>query len=422
MNALQTLLREHKAGACVGVPSVCSSHPLVLEAALQVAGPNGAHALIEATANQVNQFGGYTGMTPAVFRRFMDDLAERAGISPERILLGGDHLGPTCWRGLGAADAMARSAVLVAEYVAAGFRKLHLDCSMSCADDPAVLSTQVIANRAADLCLAAERAWDVAGGAAPVYVIGTEVPTPGGATEALGVLQVTTPAAVDETLDAHRVAFAARGLDSVWPRVVALVVQPGVEFDHYKVVDYMPDRARALSARIEREETLVYEAHSTDYQTPAALRRLVRDHFAVLKVGPALTFALREALWALADIARELALPPEPSLKQSVLNAMRADPRHWRAYYADPNRETLDLQYSLSDRIRYYWNAPSVLRTNDELMSALERIDIPMTLVSQYLPAQYEAVRAGELEKRPRAMILHAIRRVLQHYTAACGV
>ncbi len=422
MNALQTLLREHKAGACVGIPSVCSSHPLVLEAALQVAGPNGAHALIEATANQVNQFGGYTGMTPALFRRFLDDLAERAGISPERILLGGDHLGPTCWRGLGTADAMARSAVLVDEYVAAGFRKLHLDCSMSCADDPAVLSTQVIANRAADLCLAAERAWGVAGGAAPVYVIGTEVPTPGGATEALGALQVTTPAAVDETLDAHRAAFAVRGLDSVWPRVVALVVQPGVEFDHYKVVDYMPERARALSVRIEREQALVYEAHSTDYQTPAALRRLVRDHFAILKVGPALTFALREALWALSDIARELSLPPEPPLKQSVLNVMRADPRHWRAYYADPNRETLDLQYSLSDRIRYYWNAPSVLRTTDELMRALERIDIPMTLVSQYLPAQYEAVRAGELEKRPRAMILHSIRRLLHHYTAACGV
>jgi len=422
MNALQTLLCEHKAGACVGVPSVCSAHPLVLEAALQDAGQNDGWVLIEATANQVNQFGGYTGMAPAVFRRFMDDLAQRVGVAPGRILLGGDHLGPTCWRGQGAADAMARSAALVDAYVAAGFRKLHLDCSMSCADDPAVLSTEVIANRAADLCLAAERAWGVAGGEAPVYVIGTEVPTPGGATEVLDVLEVTTPAAVDETLTAHRVAFAARGLDGVWPRVVALVVQPGVEFDHYKVVDYVPDRARALSTRIEREEALVYEAHSTDYQTPAALRCLVRDHFAILKVGPALTFALREALWSLSDIARELTLSPEPSLRQSVLNAMRADPRHWRAYYVDLNRETLDLQYSLSDRIRYYWNTPSVLRAIEELMSALERIDIPMTVLSQYLPAQYEAVRAGELEKQPRGMILHAIRRVLHQYTLACRV
>ena len=56
---------------------------------------------------------------------------------------------------------------------------------------------------------------------------------------------------------------------------------------------------------IEQYDRLIFEAHSTDYQTPAALAALVRDHFAILKVGPALTFALREALWALDCIERE---------------------------------------------------------------------------------------------------------------------
>ena len=106
----------------------------------------------------------------------------------------------------------------------------------------------------------------------------------------------------DRTLDAHRAALGTQA-GPAWARVVALVVQPGVEFDHHKVIDYAARRRRAqLARRIESEPGLVYEAHSTDYQTPAALAALVRDHFAILKVGPGVTFALRAALWALADI------------------------------------------------------------------------------------------------------------------------
>ena len=51
---------------------------------------------------------------------------------------------------------------------------------------------------------------------------------------------------------------------------------------------------------------LVFEAHSTDYQPPESLSRLVIDGFAILKVGPGLTFALREALYALDEIAAAL--------------------------------------------------------------------------------------------------------------------
>jgi D-tagatose-1,6-bisphosphate aldolase subunit GatZ/KbaZ len=59
------------------------------------------------------------------------------------------------------------------------------------------------------------------------------------------------------------------------------VVQPGVEFDHTHIIDYQPQKAVALSAMVEDYDTLVFEAHSTDYQTPQALRQLVKDHFAI---------------------------------------------------------------------------------------------------------------------------------------------
>lgn len=419
MKALLDLLRAHKTGGG-GIYSVCSSHPLVIEATLREAKRGGRHALIEATSNQVNQYGGYTGMTAVLFQAFVADIAARVGLPMERVLLGGDHLGPNCWRNEPSVVALARSQQLVADYVSAGFRKIHLDCSMSCADDPATLSDTIIAARAARLCRAAEDAWRTAGGEPPVYVIGTEVPTPGGAAEELETLAVTEPAAVTATLAAHRTAFHKEGVESTWERVVALVVQPGVEFDHHKVIDYAPAKARELSRRIEHERGLVYEAHSTDYQTPSALAALVRDHFAILKVGPGVTYALREALWALVDIERELGAAPAQSLAQVVLGAMRRDPRYWKAYYTQRASETFDLQYSLSDRIRYYWSVPEVQESCDALLANLRSRRIPLTLLSQYLPVQYIAVREGALAADPLELVLDVVGRVLKSYADAC--
>ena len=306
MQAFLELVRRHKAGQAVGITAVCSAHPVSCCAPRwPKARATGATVLIEATSNQVNQFGGYTGMTPADFhRQFVFAIADNAGFPRERLLLGGDHLGPNCWQGEPSEVALAKSETMVAEYVAAGFRKIHLDCSMACADAPPVLPDRLVAARAARLCAAAERAWARAGGEPPVYVIGTEVPVPGGAHEDLQELAVTRPRRRRRD---HRRAPARRSQrralpDAAWERVVGLVVQPGVEFDHHKVIDYVAHKARSLSSFIEREPGLVYEAHSTDYQTPFALKSLVRDHFAILKVGPGATFALREALWALADI------------------------------------------------------------------------------------------------------------------------
>ena len=310
---------------------------------------------------------------------------------------------------------------MVRAYVEAGFRKLHVDCSMPCAGDPAVLPDGTIAARAADLCAAAETAWRNIGDEPPVYVIGTEVPTPGGATESLERLAVTRPEAVDATLETHRATFSARGLDGAWRRVVALVVQPGVEFDHAQVVDYAPEKARALSACLEEGGSRVFEAHSTDYQTAGALDALVRDHFAILKVGPALTYALREALWALDAIEREWrgSVPPD-GLRATVLSAMRANPVHWRRYYHGAGQALeLELEYSLSDRMRYYWPEATVAAAAERLCRSIDH-RTPLTLLRQYLPAEYTAVREGRVELRGTELVRYHVRQTLRDYARAC--
>jgi len=431
------LVRRHKQPApgapeaargrmAVGIPSVCSAHPVVIAATLRECAALGRPALIEATSNQVNQDGGYTGMTPAGFRRFVEAIAQAEGIDPGLLVLGGDHLGPNAWRKWPAAQAMAKAEVMVAQYVAAGFRKIHLDCSMSCADDPVPLPEADIAARAVRLCLAAEQAWrDMPGrGEPPVYVIGTEVPVPGGAHEDLEELAVTSPDAAGATLALHREAFAAAGLDAAWERVIAMVVQPGVEFDHHKVIDYRPEKARALSAFIASQPGLVFEAHSTDYQTPERLAQLARDHFAILKVGPGATFALRETLWALAAVEHEWLgrdAAHGDGLIPTVLGVMRAEPEHWRPYYQDPARLQVDLAYSLSDRIRYYWAHPKVQTACAALLDRLEHSPPPLTLLSQFLPRQYDAIRDGRLRNRPAELLRDGAAQSLRPYLAACA-
>src|SRR5579884_3085105 len=314
---LAGLAPARAAGAPRGMASVCSAHPLVIEAALLQAQADGEPALIEATCNQVNQDGGYTGMTPAAFRDFVFGIADSVSFPRDRIILGGDHLGPNPWKHLAAEDALPRAETLVAAFVDAGFSKIHLDCSMGCAGETPALPDAVIAARAARLAAVAEKAWARAGAAPPVYVIGTEVPTPGGALEVIEHLEVTDPRAASATVTVHQRAFADAGVQAAFSRVIALVVQPGVEFGHENVAVYEPARARALSAFLDEHRRLVFEAHSTDYQPAAALRALVRDGFAILKVGPGLTFALREALYGLDRIAAEL----DPSWSQHSLSA-----------------------------------------------------------------------------------------------------
>jgi D-tagatose-1,6-bisphosphate aldolase subunit GatZ/KbaZ len=422
MKALTDLVARHKRGEGVGVYSLCSAHPTVIEAAMHESRASGTPLLIEATCNQVNQFGGYTGMTPEDFREFVHAIADRVGLARERVWLGGDHLGPNVWQKNSSDAAMAMAGTLVDQYVSAGFRKIHLDCSMACADDPTPVPEPTIAARAARLARVAETAWQRAGGEAPVYVIGTEVPIPGGAAEELDQLAVTTPESVTVTLETHRQAFAAAGLEAAWSRVIALVVQPGVEFDLHKVVDYRPEKARALKASIAGDPQFVFEAHSTDYQTPQNLEALVRDHFAILKVGPGVTFALRETLWALAAIESEMPGIAQPSgLREVALRVMRENPGQWRGHYHDAANESLDLAYSLSDRIRYYWPHPEVTKACGRLLENLRSRPVPLTLVSQYLPRQYAAIRAQELDPGVDALLRDGVAESIRPYLRACG-
>lgn len=412
---LLALSEAYRAGERAGITSVCSAHPVVIEATLRHGLSVDRDVLIEATCNQVNQDGGYTGMDPAGFRAFVEAIADRVSYPRERIILGGDHLGPNPWKHLAAEEAMQKAEVMIAAFAAAGFTKLHLDTSMGCAGEPVALADAVTAERAARLATVAER--HRLEGRDPVYIIGTEVPVPGGSVDGLDHLQITSPDSVRTTYEIHRDAFAAAGQTEAFARVIGLVVQPGVEFGHEDVIHFVPEKAQALSATLQGLPGLVFEAHSTDYQTQDALAHLVTGGFSILKVGPWLTFALREALYGLDAIADVMdGHAPRNRLMLAMEAVMAASPGNWAKYYHGTDPELWVLRhFSYSDRIRYYWPDAAATAAVDALRARLGGRTIPLPLVSQYLPN----LAGMDGDATFEALLLQSVIRVLDIYHSA---
>ena len=146
VDEMRQLLRENLEGKRRGIYSVCTANRLVLEAAFAQAAHDGSLLLIEATCNQVNQQGGYTGMVPAQFRDYIHAIAEEMRFPIERVVLAGDHLGPNPWKDEPASVAMEKACIMVAAYAGAGFSKIHLDASMACADDATPLAPRRLQN------------------------------------------------------------------------------------------------------------------------------------------------------------------------------------------------------------------------------------------------------------------------------------
>ncbi len=429
MDALRAMLQKRKNGLrFAGIPSFCTANDLVIEACLKQALRFDGCVLVEATANQVNQFGGYTGMRPAGYRDFVYQIADGVGFPREKLILGGDHLGPLTWQNEPEESAMAKSVELVKLFVSAGFKKIHLDTSMRLASDARgePLSTETIARRGAILYEACEEAYQALrrtnpDEARPAYIIGSEVPIPGGAQEAGDSVSVTEPEAVEETLRVYREQFETRGLGDAFENIIGIVVQPGVEFGDSDVFAYDRARAARLTAAMRAHPNIVLEGHSTDYQSPEALKQMVEDGIAILKVGPALTFALREGLFALSEIEKQL-VPAEKRANfiETLEAAMIADPGSWKKYYPGTEREqAVKRKFSFSDRCRYYLAKEEVRRSVSALLDNLSAVEIPLGMLHQYLPYQYAKVRAGTLRAEPRALAEDCVVHMVEDYNYA---
>lgn len=428
-NKLLDVLEKRTLGIHCGIPSFCSANKIVIEAIMDQAKRFDDTVLIEATSNQVNQFGGYMDMTSVDFREYVYKIADQIGFDKDKIILGGDHLGPLPWCNLPADEAMEHAKKLVYDCVMAGYTKVHLDTSMKLGDDPVdeMLPNEVIAERGAILYKECDKAYqellkENPDAIQPVYIIGSEVPIPGGSQEEEDNLKVTNPRDFESTIMAYRRMFNKLGLKDAWNHIIGIVVQPGVEFGNTDIHTYNRLDAVKLCNRLKKYPDIVFEGHSTDYQPPVKLREMVEDGIAIIKVGPALTNAVREAIFALSMIEKELI--DDESQRANFIEVleevMMSEPGNWiKHYHGTEKQQAIARKYSFSDRSRYYFTHEKVLEAQEKLFENLSNVEIPLPVLHQYMPLQYAKVRDGKLSSAPRELAKDAVVCVVEDYNYA---
>ena len=419
-----------------GIPSYCTANELVIEALIEQAAKLDTEILIEGTSNQINQSGGYTGMTPEDFKNYVFEIAERVGFNKNKIILGADHFGPLVWANLNEDEAMKNSLELVRCAVKAGFKKIHLDTSMKLADDDIYerLSDEKIAQRGAILLAECEKTYqellrENPDEIRPVYIIGSEVPIPGGTQEedtGLG-LQVTKVSDFENTLKIYREKFNEYGLSERWNDVIGVVVQPGVEFGDKDIHFYDRNKARELSQALKKYNGIVFEGHSTDYQPKEKLREMAEDGIKILKVGPALTFALREGLFALSMIERELMNENRADFIETLEKVMLENPSNWQKHYHGSEHDKfLARKYSYSDRCRYYLSDIEIKAAIKKLFANINDLisknEILPGLLRQFMPRQYEKIRDNEILFKADVLVKDFVVSVAEDYNFAAKI
>ena len=428
-NVLFNIIEKRRLGIHSGIPSFCCSNKIVIEAILEQSRRFDDLILIEATSNQVNQDGGYTGMTPMDFKNYTYQIADKIGFDKKKIILGGDHMGPLPWADLPAKEAMENAKKLVKLCVFAGYKKIHLDTSMRLGDDDEneKLSYDVIAERGVILFKECEKAYKEMlkinpDEIKPVFVIGSEVPIPGGVGAKDEGLSITDVEDFENTIIAYKKKFKEYGLDKSWQDVIAIVVQPGVEFGVDDIHLYDRVKAQHLCNILKQYPDIVFEGHSTDYQPPSKLKEMVKDGIAIIKVGPALSFALREGLFALAHIEKYLITDEElqSHFMEVLEEEMVKNDKNWKKYYhGNPNDIMLARKFSFSDRCRYYFINQKVEKAIQTLFKNIDSVKIPMGLLHQYMPLQYNKVRDGILKPQGKELVKDAVISVIDDYNYA---
>ena len=428
IHPLREIVDRNRSGEHIGMYSVCSSSSIVIRAALRDAAQYDYPVIIESTANQVNQDGGYTGMQPGDFVSMVMQIAKDEHVPNARIILGGDHLGPLTWTDKNESEAMALACDLVRSYTLAGYTKIHLDTSMKVKDDPdGRLDPHVCARRGAELACVVNEAFESyhrinPNAIRPVLIVGSEVPIPGGSQEHENTLTPTDSLDFLEQVDIFRNTFKEKGLD--FGQVVAFVVQPGVEFGDDFVIQYDRPKALKLMSALKQVPGIVFEGHSTDYQINRSLYDMVSDGVGILKVGPAFTFRLREALLLLEEIERIICTDrgkPLSVFKDTLLADMADNPRYWKKYYQGTLEEiTFKKLYSYSDRCRYYLPDIIVQKAIDTLFYNLD--SIPEVLLSQYFPIQYKHYMEHRIENDALSVAIDYVQETCHDYAVAAGL
>ncbi|PMQ01042.1 MAG: hypothetical protein CBR30_08090 [Dictyoglomus sp. NZ13-RE01] len=389
--------------------SICTSNFKVLESVFRYFKEKDTYFLIESTSNQVNQFGGYTGLKPKDFVYKINNLSQK--FSFNKFFIGLDHGGTYPWRNLEISSAMQNAKTLIKESVESGYRKIHLDASYPLRGELSLSIEEIVKREVELLIIAEETAQNY--NMNPIYVIGTDVPRPGGNISEKP--KVTPNSEIYEMIDAFKKELSKNSLDKVWDRIVAIVVNLGIEFGDENIYEYSSEETKELITVLDSNKDLVFEAHSTDYQPLKSLKEMAKNGVGIFKVGPALTFAYRSALFSLAHIEKILFKNSTSNFIETLFSLLKEDNRFYKEYYGE-NIDINKVVFSFLDRWRYYYENEKIQNSLKMMFKNFEDKNIPLPLIYEYFPDQFEKVQEKFLKPIMEDLIFGRIQDVLDKY------
>lgn len=346
------------------LPSFCTANFNVIKILIIFAKYYNLPILLESTSNQVNQFGGYTGLTPRQFYKKIDKLKKKIKIKNKQVMIGADHLGPLPWKKLNSKIALKNAKTLIKKCISLKYDKIHIDSTIVCKDDKN-LNLNLIRSRSAKIFNTVPKK-DIKN---IFFVFGSEVPFAGG-----GNTNKIKPSVLNNIkVDYFLYNSILKNLNSNKKNKFSLVVEPGMAFSNSKIsLPKLKKFKKNLS--FSKKNNFSYEAHSTDYQRLVTLKKLVKNNFRFLKVGPELTFDFYQAIKKMEKI-EDTNCNQKSNISYELMKAMSKDNKYWKDYYKGTKKKIEFLKLnSYLDRMRYYWDSKNVKKSMIKLFKNIDTI------------------------------------------------
>ena len=192
-----------------------------------------------------------------------------------------------------------------------------------------------------------------------------------------------------------------------------------MEFSNEDIHNYNRNDSKELCKKLKEHPHLVFEGHSTDFQFKEKLKEMVEDGIAILKVGPAVTYALREGLFSLSLMEKELIKDENERANfiELLEKIMLDNPKDWEKYYQGNELEKeLQRKYSFSDRSRYYLSLNEINKNIDKLFKNIDSCNMSLGIIKQYCPNTYLKIRSYQIEKNAKNIVKSNIHEVINDY------
>jgi D-tagatose-1,6-bisphosphate aldolase subunit GatZ/KbaZ len=99
---------------------------------------------------------------------------------------------------------------------------------------------------------------------------------------------------------------------------------------------------------------------------------------------------------------------------------MMENPGNWKKHYHGTEEQlAIKRKYSFSDRCRYYFAQPKMQEAIKKLFRNLSEVEIPLSMLRQYMPQQYIKVRDGVLPLDAKELAEDCVVHLVEDYNYA---